>query len=29
MAKWVFLDLQQTILEEIRKTIFTLTAPAP
>ena len=29
MAKWVFLDLQQTILEEIRKTIFTLTAPTP
>jgi len=29
MVKWVFLDLEQPILEEIRNTIFTLTAPAP
>jgi hypothetical protein len=29
MVKWVFLDLDQAILEEIRDTIFTLTAPAP
>jgi len=29
MVKWVFLDLEQTILEDIRNTIFTLTPPAP
>ena len=29
MVKWVFLDLNQTILEQIRNTIFTLTAPTP
>ena len=29
MVKWVYLDLEQPILEQIRETIFTLTAPAP
>lgn len=29
MVKWLALDLEQPILEEIRNTIFTLTAPAP
>ena len=29
MVKWVYLDLEQPILEEIRNTIFTLTAPTP
>ena len=29
MVKWLALDLEQNILEEIRNTIFTLTAPAP
>jgi hypothetical protein len=29
MAKWLARDLEQAILEEIRNTIFTLTAPVP
>jgi len=29
IVKWVFLDLQQPILEQIRNTIFTLTEPTP
>jgi hypothetical protein len=29
MVKWLALDLEQDILEQIRNTIFTLTAPAP